>query len=351
MSFRTRLPSFGLKPGATAEPPAMARISNHETPLGSLTSGSHQLQDFGGTTGHTMSVDGVDTPGRGDYDDHPNSNMKVVILAGGKGSRLLEETRVKSKAMVKIGDYPIIWHIMKYYSSFGLSRFVIALGYQADSIRSYFEAGSAGPVVTDGPRTVVHPASEPGWTIELVDTGVETLSGGRLMRLKPYLGSGPFLMTYCDGLADVDIERLLDFHRSHGRLATLTAVHPPARYGRLALDEGHVSKFGEKAIDPGEWINGGFFVLSPQVLEYVTGDTTQWERGPLTELADDGQLMAYRHESFWQCMDTLPEAILLNDLWRNGEAPWRRWARAISMASIGLVFSGVFHSAVECIAT
>jgi glucose-1-phosphate cytidylyltransferase len=252
--------------------------------------------------------------------------------------------------MVMVGDEPIIWHIMKYYSSFGLSRFVIALGYQAESIRSYFEDRRVGPVVTDGPRILIHPASEPGWTIELVDTGVETLSGGRLKRLKPYLGSGPFLMTYCDGLADVDIGRLVAFHREHGRLATLTAVHPQARFGRLALDEGQVSEFREKVIDPSEWINGGFFVLSPQVLEYIADDATQWERGPLTELADDGELMAYRHESFWQCMDTLPEAVLLNELWRNGEAPWKRWERAISMASIGLIFSQLLQSTVEYIA-
>jgi glucose-1-phosphate cytidylyltransferase len=249
--------------------------------------------------------------------------MKVVILAGGKGSRLAEETGTKSKAMVRIGDDPIIWHIMKYYSSFGLTDFVVALGYQAESIKSYFEAMSSGPVIKDGPQMVVYPRSE-NWTVELIDTGLETLSGGRIKQLAPYLDSGPFMLTYCDGLANVDLDQLLAFHSAHGRLATLTAIHPQARFGRLSLDGNRILDFREKAVDPDEWINGGYFVLNPEIFKYIAGDSTQWEREPLTDLAADGELMAYRHNSFWQCMDTLPENLLLNDLWRKGDAPWKR---------------------------
>lgn len=251
--------------------------------------------------------------------------MKVAILAGGKGSRLAEETGTKSKAMIRIGDEPILWHIMKYYSSFGLSHFVVALGYQADSIRSYFEPMSCGPVVKDGPRTVVHPKTEPNWTVELIDTGLETLSGGRLKRLAPYLDSQPFMLTYCDGLTDVDIGRLLAFHRTHGRVATLTAIHPQARFGRLLLEGDRVASFQEKIVDRNDWINGGYFVLNPEVFEYIASDATQLELEPLAELVSDGELMGYRHESFWQCMDTLPEALRLNNLWRQGIAPWKRW--------------------------
>jgi glucose-1-phosphate cytidylyltransferase len=271
--------------------------------------------------------------------------MKIVILAGGKGSRLVEETGTKSKAMVRIGDDPILWHIMKYYASFGLSHFVVALGYQADSIRSYFEAISAGPVIRDGPRMVVHPKTEPGWTVELIDTGLETLSGGRIKRLAPYLGSEPFMLTYCDGLADVDLDKLLAFHFEHGRLATLTAIHPQPRFGRLSLEGGRIVAFQEKVINPDEWVNGGFFVLNPEVLEYIAGDATQWEREPLADLAADGELMAYRHKSFWQCMDTLPESILLNDLWRRGVAPWKRWV--LAMIGCGMACRQVIWSTLD----
>lgn len=271
--------------------------------------------------------------------------MKVAILAGGKGSRLAEETGSKSKAMVRIGDDPILWHIMKYYSSFGFSHFVVALGHQAQSIKGYFEAMGAGPLVTDGPRTVVHPKSEPDWTVELIDTGLETLSGGRLKQLAPYLDSDPFMLTYCDGLADVDLDRLLAFHTAHGRLATLTAIHPQARFGRLLLDGNRIAAFQEKVVDPNLWINGGYFVLSPKIFEYIAGDSTQWEREPLADLAADGELMAYRHESFWQCMDTLPESILLNDLWHKGNAPWRRWA--LTMITSGIALPSAFRAVIE----
>jgi glucose-1-phosphate cytidylyltransferase len=252
--------------------------------------------------------------------------MKVAILAGGLGSRLVEETRAKSKAMVRLGSQPILWHLLKYYEHFGFSEFVIALGYRGDSIRSYFEElGARRPAVSDGPRTIYYPRAEPGWAVELVETGLETQSGGRIKRLAPSLDGAPFMLTWCDGLADVDLDRLRAFHEAHGRLATLTAVHPPARFGRLTLVGDRIAAFQEKVVDEHDWINGAFFVLEPGVFEYVAGDETSWERGPLAQLAAEGQLMAYRHESFWQCMDTLHEAQYLSGLWAEGAAPWKVW--------------------------
>ena len=250
--------------------------------------------------------------------------MKVAILAGGQGTRLAEETRAKSKAMVRIGDQPILWHLLKYYEHYGYTQFVIALGYHADSIKEYFVETLLSVPVSNGVQTLVRPKAEPNWTVELIDTGLETMSGGRIKRLAPYL-DGPFMLTWCDGLADVDLPRLRDFHRAHGRLATLTAVHPPARFGRLTLAGNRIAAFREKTIDPDEWINGAFFVLEPGVFEYIAGDDTQWEREPLSRLAADGELMGHRHEGFWQCMDTLKEAQDLNALWRRGEAIWKVW--------------------------
>jgi glucose-1-phosphate cytidylyltransferase len=252
--------------------------------------------------------------------------MKVAILAGGLGSRLLEETRVKSKAMVPIGDQPILWHILKHYEAYGFAHFVIALGYQGDSIRSCFQdLGARRPPIVDGDRIVVFPAAEPGWTVELIETGLATLSGGRIKRLAPYLDNAPFMLTWCDGLSDVDLHQLRAFHEGHGRIATLTAIHPPSRFGRLTLADDRVVAFREKDPDAGEWINGAFFVLNPEVFDYIAGDQTQFEQEPLARLAADGQLMAYRHRGFWQCMDTLPEAQLLTGLWEEGAAPWKVW--------------------------
>jgi glucose-1-phosphate cytidylyltransferase len=252
--------------------------------------------------------------------------MKIAILAGGLGSRLVEETRAKSKAMVRVGDRPILWHLLKYYEHYGFTEFVIALGYRGDSIRSYFaELGARRPSIANGVHTVVYPGAEPGWTVELVETGLETQSGGRIKRLAPYLGGAPFMLTWCDGLADVDLHQLRAFHEAHGRLATLTAIHPPARFGRLTLAGDQIVAFREKAVDETEWVNGAFFVLNPGVLDYIAGDETQWEREPLARLAADGQLMAYRHGSFWQCMDTLHEAQFLTGLWEEGAAPWKVW--------------------------
>jgi glucose-1-phosphate cytidylyltransferase len=253
--------------------------------------------------------------------------MKVAVLAGGQGTRMAEETRVKSKAMVRIGDEPILWHLLKYYERFGYTHFVIALGHHAASIRAYFASlGARTKPSTDGPCTIVQPAAEPAWTVELIDTGLDTMSGGRIRRLAPYVDGAPFMLTWCDGLADLDLGALRAFHERHGRLATLTAVQPPARFGRLRLEGDRVTAFREKATDPDEWINGAFFVLDPGALRYIAGDDTQWEREPLSRLAADGELMARRHDGFWQCMDTLKEAQDLNTLWRAGRAPWKVWA-------------------------
>jgi glucose-1-phosphate cytidylyltransferase len=252
--------------------------------------------------------------------------MKVAILAGGQGSRLAEETRVKSKAVVPIGGVPILWHIMKYYERYGYQRFVIALGHQGDSVREYFQSmGARRPLVTVGDQMICYPAAEPGWTVELIETGRDTMSGGRIKRLAPYLDGAPFMLTWCDGLADIDLDRLRAFHESHGRLATLTAIHPPARFGRLTLEGDRVAAFREKVVDPDDWVSGAFLVLEPGVFDYIAGDDTSWEHEPSSRLAADGQLMAYRHESFWQCMDTLKEAEHLNALWEGGGAPWKVW--------------------------
>ena len=255
--------------------------------------------------------------------------MKVAILAGGLGSRLSEETRSKSKAMVEIGGRPILWHIMKYYASFGLNEFVIALGYRGETVRQFFaeEGFRTGGPNGSADGSVAHERRQNHeWIVDLVDTSLETQNGGRIKRLSPYLGGSTFMLTWCDGLSDVDFDDLLTFHRAHGRLATLTAIHPPGRFGRLGLDGSRVARFEEKTTDPDEWINGAFFVLEPGVLDYIAGDEAQFERAPLEGLAMDGQLMAYRHESFWQCMDTLKEAHSLESLWQSGRAPWKVWS-------------------------
>jgi glucose-1-phosphate cytidylyltransferase len=252
--------------------------------------------------------------------------MKVAILAGGRGTRLPEADQGKSKAMVRIGEQPILWHLMKFYARHGYAEFVIALGYHGDSIRNYFAAMAARrPPESDGARTIVFPAAEPDWTVELIETGLDTMSGGRIKRLAPYLGMAPFMLTWCDGLSNVRLNQLRSFHERHGRIGTLTAVHPPGRFGRLALSGERVVSFKEKVEDPDEWINGAFFAFNHRVFDYIDGDATQFEREPLERLAGDGELMAYRHESFWQCMDTGKEVQALNDLWNRGAAPWKLW--------------------------
>jgi glucose-1-phosphate cytidylyltransferase len=252
--------------------------------------------------------------------------MKVAILAGGRGSRLSGTNQARSKAMIRIGDLPILWHIMKYYAQYGFRDFVVALGYHGDSIRHYFaDVAARQPASVNGEQMVVFPAAEPGWTVELIETGLDTMSGGRIKRLAPYLGSRSFMLTWCDGLADVRLDRLLAFHERHGRIGTLTAVHPPGRFGRLDLAGDQVVAFKEKIEDPNEWINGAFFVFNPGIFDYIEGDATQFEQEPLDHLAADGELMAYRHESFWQCMDTGKEVQTLNALWESGAAPWKLW--------------------------
>jgi glucose-1-phosphate cytidylyltransferase len=255
--------------------------------------------------------------------------MKVGILAGGVGTRLVEETEVKPKPMVEIGGRPILWHIMKNYASYSLRDFVIALGYRGDYIKKfmvdYCELGADVTVHLGNGQVELHDGPRDDWTVQLIDTGQDTQTGGRILRLAPYLGGETFMLTWGDGVADVDLRALLDFHRSHGKLATLTAVRPPARFGHLELEGNRISEFSEKPQTGEGWINGAFFVLEPKVFDYVDGDDTQWEREPLERLAKDGQLMAYLHEGFWQCMDTLRDKRLLQGLWDGGNAPWKVW--------------------------
>ena len=256
--------------------------------------------------------------------------MKVAIRAGGVGTRLAEETEIKPKPMVEVGGQPILWHILKHYAHYGFKEFAIALGYKGEVIKRYMveycslannltvDLGSADVTVHDGAR--------PDWKVDLVDTGKDTLTGGRIKRLAPYTGDETFMLTWGDGVSDVDLKRLLEFHRAHGKLATLTAVRPPARFGRLTIEGDCVKLFEEKPQLGEGWINGAFFVLEPGVFDYIEGDHTQWEKEPLERLAADGQLMAYRHTSFWQCMDTLRDKHLLESLWQKGEAPWKMWS-------------------------
>ena len=259
------------------------------------------------------------------------TTAKVAILAGGVGSRIQEETEIKPKPMVEIGGRPILWHIMKHYAHHGFSDFVIALGYKGEVIKRFMvEYASLQKDLTVGlkdGRIVSHNgngAESDDWTVDLIDTGLDTATGGRIKRLAPYVGDGTFMLTWGDGVSDIDLHRLLEFHRSHGKLATLTAVRPPARFGHLEMDGDAVVEFSENPQLGEGWINGAFFVLEPAVFDYIDGDDTPWERDPLERLARDGQLMAYRHESFWQCMDTLRDKKLLEELWANG-APWRTW--------------------------
>lgn len=256
--------------------------------------------------------------------------MKVALLAGGKGTRLAEETTVRPKPMVEIGGKPVLWHIMMIYSHYGFTEFVVALGYKGEHIKRYFtEYGTLSGNLTiqlgDTEPVRRHEVAHAPWTIDLIDTGDETLTGGRVKRLQPYLGDSAFMLTWGDGVSDVDIGRLLEFHRSHGKLATITAVRPPARYGHMRFEGNKVVAFEEKPQTAEGWINGAFFVLEPQVLEYIDGDMVMFEHAPLENLARDGELMAYRHEGFWAAMDTLRDKHVLERLWTSGERPWAVW--------------------------
>jgi glucose-1-phosphate cytidylyltransferase len=259
--------------------------------------------------------------------------MKTVILAGGVGSRISEETDIRPKPMVEIGHRPILWHIMKIYAHHGYKEFVIALGYKGEHIKRYMAdfASLATNLTVDLSTGMVeahqgHEDEAEDWRVALIDTGRHTETGGRMLRIAPYLDDDRFMMTFGDGVCDVDVNQLVDFHRSHGKLATLTAVRPPARFGHVELDGDRVAEFSEKPQVGEGWINGGFFVLERAALDYIDGDETHFQKEPLERLAKDGQLMAFRHTSFWQCMDTLRDKILLQELWDSGEAPWRVWS-------------------------
>jgi glucose-1-phosphate cytidylyltransferase len=255
--------------------------------------------------------------------------MKVVILAGGMGTRISEETAVRPKPMVEIGGKPILWHIMKIYSAHGLNDFVICLGYKGYLIKEYFANYflHMSDVTLDMAhnRMEVHQNKAEPWRVTLVDTGEQTMTGGRLRRVRDYLGDEEFCFTYGDGVGNIDIKALIAFHRAQGRLATLTAAQPPGRFGALNIVGEHVGAFQEKPQGDGGWINGGFFVVSPRVIDYIDGDATVWEREPMERIATDGQLSAFRHHGFWQPMDTLRDKNHLEELWARGNAPWKIW--------------------------
>jgi glucose-1-phosphate cytidylyltransferase len=255
--------------------------------------------------------------------------MKAVILAGGLGSRLSEETSVKPKPMVEIGGKPMLWHIMKMYSAHGVDDFVICLGYKGYVIKEYFAnyALHTSDVTFDMAQgsMEVHESTTDPWRVTLVDTGDHSMTGGRLGRVARYVDDGPFCFTYGDGVSDVDLGAVLDFHRAHGKAATVTTVQPPGRFGSLILEGDRVAGFQEKPRGDGGWINGGFFVLEPSVLELIAGDHTYWEREPMETLAARGELVARRHSGFWHAMDTVRDRDVLQELWSSGRAPWRTW--------------------------
>jgi glucose-1-phosphate cytidylyltransferase len=254
--------------------------------------------------------------------------MKAVILAGGLGTRISEESHLKPKPMIEIGGKPILWHIMKIYSSHGINDFIICLGYKGYAVKEYFANYflHTSDVTFDMSSNAmeVHARHAEPWRVTLVDTGVDTLTGGRLGRVRGYLADESFCFTYGDGLADLDISAAIRFHRNHGKKATVTAIQPPGRYGALNLDSDVVRSFQEKPAGDGAWINGGFFILEPGVFPYIEGDETSWETQPLQDLARDGELRAFRHSGFWQAMDTLRDKNQLEELWQSG-APWKTW--------------------------
>lgn len=258
--------------------------------------------------------------------------MKVVILAGGLGTRISEESYLKPKPMIEIGDKPILWHIMKIYSHYGFNDFVICLGYKGNLIKEFFAnyylyMSDVTFDFTDGGHLKVHENVAEPWRVTLVDTGLETQTGGRIKQIEKYIENKPFMLTYGDGVSDVNLTQLLDFHKSHRKLATMTAVQPGGRYGVLEIDEQqNITRFTEKSKEDGGWINAGFMALEPGVFDYLSEDEgLVFEREPLEKLAADGQLTAYRHNGFWQCMDTQRDKFKLEQLWEDGEAPWKMW--------------------------
>ena len=258
--------------------------------------------------------------------------MKAVILAGGLGTRISEETGVRPKPMVEIGGHPILWHVMKILYHQGIDEFIVCAGYRQYMIKEYFadyflHCSDVTFDFKDGSSTIVHNTNIEKWKVTVVDTGLNTMTGGRLKRIKEYLGDDDFLMTYGDGVSDVNIAKLLDFHKQHGKMVTVTAVHPVGRFGILGIDGDTVTSFGEKIESDIDWINGGFMIVNPKALDRIDGDETTFEYAPMIGLSNEGQLMAYRHEGFWQCMDTVKDKKLLEDLWESGKAPWKIWDR------------------------
>lgn len=257
--------------------------------------------------------------------------MKVVILAGGLGTRISEESHLKPKPMIEVGDAPILWHIMKYYSSYGFNEFIICCGYKGYVIKEYFadyylHRSDITFDFSDNNKMIVHNNVAEPWKVTVIDTGLNTMTGGRLKRIQKYVGNETCMMTYGDGVSDVDLDALLKFHREHGKAATLTAIQPGGRFGVLDIDDSQtVRQFSEKAKEDGGWINAGFMVLEPEAFSYIEGDQTYFEKEPLENMAKDGNLAAYRHEGFWKCMDTMRDKGMLDELWNKGNAPWKLW--------------------------
>lgn len=257
--------------------------------------------------------------------------MKVVILAGGFGTRISEESHLIPKPMIRIGEQPILWHIMKYYSSFGFNEFIICCGYKQHVIKDYF----ANYYINNSDVTFdfsfknkmdVHECKSEPWKVTLVDTGLNTMTGGRIKRVKQYLGDEPFLLTYGDGVSNVNLNELVKFHKKSGKKATLTAIQPGGRFGMIEIDDNHIIRhFKEKSKEDGGWINGGFMILEPSIIDYIADDETVFEKEPLESLAKDGELNAYKHHDFWQCMDTVRDKDLLEKLWSSSKPPWKVW--------------------------
>ena len=256
--------------------------------------------------------------------------MKVVILAGGFGTRISEESHLKPKPMIEIGDKPILWHIMKHYSHYGFNEFIICLGYKSYVVKDFFanyfmHASDVTFDLSNNEITVERSEREP-WKVTLAETGLNTMTGGRIKRIQPYVGNETFMLTYGDGVSDVDLNRLLEFHRAHGKIGTLTAVSAAQRFGVLGIGDGNmVTQFREKKDDDSKVINGGFMVMEPEIFDYLKDDSTVFEQEPLETIAEQGQLMAYNHDGFWQCMDALRDKNLLEKMWATGNAPWKTW--------------------------
>jgi len=256
--------------------------------------------------------------------------MKVVILAGGLGTRLAEETEVKPKPMVEIGGYPILWHIMKLYASQGFKDFYVALGYKGEIIKRYFLdyyslSGDMTVNLSNGKAEISQNEQLEDWTVNLIDTGQQSMTGGRILRLQPFLEDETFMVTYGDGVADVDLDELIKFHRSHGKIATVTAVRPPARFGELLFNEDSTVNFSEKSQTHAGWINGGFLIFEPKLFDYLSDDSTNLELDVLEQLAEESQLAGFQHQGFWQCMDTLRDKRQLEATWESGNPPWKVW--------------------------